>query len=247
MRSAPALKSQLGPVSVQSEDEAPFAQVLARAAEQAGGRKGERTRRRLKAATAELLEEVGYRDLRVSDINERAGVSNALFYVYFENKTVVAREVLSDFVEHLERRIRPQPGERSLEMRVFETNLAYIRSFAANAGLMRCLLQFNDEHPEFARIWDQFGARIVERTMTRLRHEDGAPALADPILRFRVVSLGLMLDGLLRSIFVDKNEAILQRLPEAAPDLETLARLTTDIWRQALLSNPAEQGKDQLG
>ena len=54
-----------------------FAERLSAAAEAPAKRKGERTRALLKAAAAQLLERGGYRALRVTDINEKAGVSNA--------------------------------------------------------------------------------------------------------------------------------------------------------------------------
>ena len=47
------------------------------------GRRGLATRRRLLDATAELLETVGYRDLKVTDIARAAGTSPATFYQYF--------------------------------------------------------------------------------------------------------------------------------------------------------------------
>ena len=47
------------------------------------GRRGLATRQRLLDATAEQLETVGYRDLKVIDIARAAGTSPATFYQYF--------------------------------------------------------------------------------------------------------------------------------------------------------------------
>lgn len=47
------------------------------------GRRGQATRRKLLDATAELLAEAGYRDLKVVDIARTAGTSPATFYQYF--------------------------------------------------------------------------------------------------------------------------------------------------------------------
>ena len=46
-------------------------------------RKGERTRLRLKAAAARVLERIGYRDMRVSDICDEGGSALASFYFHF--------------------------------------------------------------------------------------------------------------------------------------------------------------------
>jgi len=49
------------------------------------GKRGVQTRRRLLAATAELLETHGIRDLRVVDIARAVGTSPATFYQYFRD------------------------------------------------------------------------------------------------------------------------------------------------------------------
>ena len=115
--------------------------------------KGQRTRAALLAAAAELLEHVGYRDLRVTDINERAGVSNALFYTYFENKETIAREVMTGFLQTLYEHDEAETKPSSTEESIYRANLHYVRRFAANPGLMRCLLQFGDEIKEFGSLW----------------------------------------------------------------------------------------------
>ena len=64
------------------------------------GKRGQRTRRRLLDATAELLETHGVRDLRVVDIARRVGTSSATFYQYFREVEdavlVLAAEVGED-------------------------------------------------------------------------------------------------------------------------------------------------------
>lgn len=49
------------------------------------GRRGQATRQRLLACTAELLEETPWRSIKVIDIARQAGTSPATFYQYFEN------------------------------------------------------------------------------------------------------------------------------------------------------------------
>ena len=49
------------------------------------GQRGQATRQALLEATRDLLEDFGYRDLRVVDIARRAGTSAATFYQYFED------------------------------------------------------------------------------------------------------------------------------------------------------------------
>src|SRR3712207_4399553 len=63
--------------------------------------KGDRTRYRLRIAAARALEEIGYQDLKVSDICGFAEVALGTFYVYYRDKNEIAIEVVLDFIEHL--------------------------------------------------------------------------------------------------------------------------------------------------
>ncbi len=53
------------------------------------GQKGARTRARLMQATAALIEKRSIRDLKVTEITAFAGLSNATFYIYFDDVTDV--------------------------------------------------------------------------------------------------------------------------------------------------------------
>src|SRR4051794_12715521 len=79
-----------------------FSQVLeTRLREAPPTRKGERTKARLKASAAKVLERTGYLDMRVSDVCDQADVGLATFYLYFENKAEITRAVLIDFLDHI--------------------------------------------------------------------------------------------------------------------------------------------------
>jgi AcrR family transcriptional regulator len=56
-------------------------------------RKGALTRARLLEAAKEIFEEDGFLGARISDIAERAGLSNGSFYHYFDSKEEIFREV----------------------------------------------------------------------------------------------------------------------------------------------------------
>jgi AcrR family transcriptional regulator len=212
-----------------------FADVLELRAQETARRKGERTRDRLKIAAARQLETVGYHDVRVSDINEAAGVSNALFYVYFKNKQEISQEVLTEFLATL----RPEGGRESNPAAhpaesIYRGNLGYARVFAANPGLMRCLIQFGDEIPEFGRLWNGFNDEWSERTLKALgrnaRLQTGSPDEA----YLTVAALGLAVDGLLRMIFVDRNPKAAAAVDGLGANPEALALLLTRIWYRAL-------------
>jgi len=58
--------------------------------------RGEKTRRKLLAAGAEVLPSRGYHDARVDDIVEAAGVSHGTFYRYFQSKDDFFRALAED-------------------------------------------------------------------------------------------------------------------------------------------------------
>lgn len=217
-----------------------FADELRKAAEDPGKRKGERSRDGLKIAAARELERVGYRDLRVSDINEAAGVSNALFYVYFKNKEEITREVLSEFLASFGREPQrgagaaPEPGKRSVIQAMYEGNLSYARTFARNPGLMRCLLQFGDEVPEFGRMWRDWNAAWVERSIRALSQDDKVALSRQGELLVTVAALGLMVDGVLRLIYVDDEPRMKQAFKEIGGTPEALALFITRLWVRAV-------------
>jgi AcrR family transcriptional regulator len=204
-----------------------FSQLLTSNASEGDKRKGERTRDSLVIAAAEMLEEVGYRDLRVTDINERAGVSNALFYVYFTNKEAIAREVLTKFLDYLYSHGSDHTKSTSTEEAIYWGNLDYARRFAKNPGLMRCLLQFGDEIPEFGRLWRAANQRWLQRVVLRLSKEPELEQCSPDELWSAASAMGVMVDGFLRLLYIDR-EAV--RAGSIAGDDRSLALFLTKLW-----------------
>jgi TetR/AcrR family transcriptional regulator, transcriptional repressor for nem operon len=215
-----------------------FAQRLELRAAAPGKRKGARTRDGLKAAAAKLLGTIGYRDLRVSDINEEAGVSNALFYVYFKNKQEITQEVLTEFIETL---VPETPGNAPHPATTVEAiylgNLGYTRVFAANPGLMRCLIQFGDEIPEFGKLWSDWNDRWHDRTLRAIKRRDSASiASADDVFA-SVCALGMMVDGMLRLLYVERNARALKAANEVGDTPDAIAIFLTRLWYRALFGS----------
>jgi AcrR family transcriptional regulator len=217
-----------------------FAEQLHKAADEPGKRKGERSRNGLKIAAARELERVGYRDLRVSDINEAAGVSNALFYVYFKNKEEITREVLSEFLASFGREdtrsdpTQRAPAKRSVIESIYRGNLKYARTFAANPGLMRCLMQFGDEIPEFGKLWRDWNAAWFDRSIKALAQDQTVALKTDAERLLAVASLGMMVDGVLRLLYVDEQPRMKQAVKDIGGTPEALALFLTRMWVRAV-------------
>ena len=223
-----------------------FADRLDSLAAQPGMRKGERTRALLKAAAAQLLERGGYRDLRVTDVNERAGVSNALFYLYFPNKDKITEEVMTEFVDVLFSHTPRDRIPNNVEEAIYRANLDYVLRFAANPGLMRCLLQFGDEMAEFEKLWRERNDAWVEKTVRRLgREPDLTPKSADEIWS-TTAALGMMMDGMLRLIYVEREPRTREHMRSIAPDEPALALFLTRLWVRTLFAREMTWQPDEF-
>jgi AcrR family transcriptional regulator len=219
---------------------APLSQFYRERSLEPARRKGERTRDALKASTADLLERVGYLELRVGDICAGAGVSNALFYLYFPNKTQITHEILVDFLNIFGNALQPPALARNRFESIYWVTLTYTERFAAQPGLMRCLLQFSDELPQFGQLWNRWSQRWLERIVATLLERGAPPGLSDAELHVQAVALGAMVDGFLRNLLVDRDRQVQRWAAEAVPTTADIAELLSRLWYRAVF------GRDPL-
>lgn len=208
--------------------------VVARQNSTGDRRKGERTRDRIRLATIELLNEVGYRDLKVSSICNRANITPPVLYNYFESKETLVHSVLLEFLQEYTGRIESRGGGRTPYQAMFEANLLWIRSARANAGLMKCLLQFSEERAEFAQLFAQESNRWNQRITQSIVHRfPDAKSNVDEI-HFVVHALSGMTDELTRRLFATDEQHLGRLVGRVAPTDAVLAGLLTSVWYRAL-------------
>jgi AcrR family transcriptional regulator len=229
-------RSDVKPTGKSQRESLSFADRLVALADDPTQRKGERTRGRLKAAAARLLESGGYRDMRVTDINENADVSNALFYVYFPNKEKITQEVMTEFLDVLFAHPPRDSAPATIEEAIYRANLDYVQRFAANPGLMRCLLQFGDEIAEFEKLWRERNGRWIERAVKRLAREPDLKVKSVAEIWTATAALGMMMDGILRLIYVEREPKTREHARTIAPDEYRLALFLTRLWIRALFA-----------
>jgi AcrR family transcriptional regulator len=218
---------------------APLSQFYRERSLEPGRRKGERTRDALKASTADLLEKAGYLELRVGDICDGARVSNALFYLYFKNKTEITYEILVDFLNIFGNALQPPARARNRFESIYWTTLTYTERFAAQPGLMRCLLQFSDELPQFGKLRNRWSQRWLESIVATLRERGAVDHASDAQLHVEAVALGAMVDGFLRNLYVERDQIVLRWAAEAVPSAIDVAELLSRLWYRAVFGrNP---------
>jgi AcrR family transcriptional regulator len=195
--------------------------------------KGQRTRQRLRIATAEALERTGYHAMRVLDITTAAEVAEGLFYVYFKDKTEATLSVLNEMLEDFLGLSTLTPDERDSFGSIRAANRRWLAVCRANAGLMRCLLQVSDEEPSLTglaqranRLWYD----VVAQAHVKRR---GQPR-AKPAVLFATYLLGGMMDELVRKLFIYPDPGLQKLQKKLRADDNAIADAASVIWLRVL-------------
>ncbi|WP_374571236.1 TetR/AcrR family transcriptional regulator [Phenylobacterium sp.] len=200
--------------------------------------KGQRTRERLKIATAKMLEQKGYHALRVMDVTECAGVAEGSFYVYFKDKTDASVTVLTGLLDHFI--ALHSEGERGPT--VFDSiradNRKWLAVGRANAGLMRCIFQLADEEPEFSALSQRINRAWYQRVAQSVIRR--RPGVEENSVLLMVYLLGAMMDDLVRKLIVYPDDEFLALLASMNLDDDNLADAASLAWVRILHPNTPE-------
>jgi TetR/AcrR family transcriptional repressor of nem operon len=198
-----------------------------------GKRKGERTRDRLRLCTIELLNEVGYRDLKLTDICQRAKTSPPVLYLYFPSKEALVSDILVEFLQEFMDRASSSKSRTPYEA-MYGANLQWIRLARSNAGLMRCLLQFSEEQRDFAELFARKSAEWNMRITSAIVHRFPVAQRDEAQIDLIVHALSGMIDELTRRLFANNDERLASIVGTVAPSDEALAEVLTTLWHRAL-------------
>jgi len=209
-------------------------------------RKGQRTRDRIWLATADLLNEVGYHDLKVSDICDKANITPPVLYLYFDSKHTLTKEILSEFLQDFMSRVGSASAQSAYQA-IYVANLNWLSLARENTGLMRCLLQFSQDEPEFAELFATESNKWYLRIAKSITHRFPS-AIADQLqINMIIYTLGGMMDDLTRKLYADKDPNFVQLAHQTAPNDEDLATFTSIIWYRALYGcDPSPEEAPQL-
>ncbi|MFZ5615716.1 MAG: TetR/AcrR family transcriptional regulator [Pseudomonadota bacterium] len=208
-------------------------------------RKGDRTRERLKLAAAQVLEQVGFYAMRVTDITEAASASEGTFYIYFEDKTDIALAVLHEFLSGVQDTGPAHSTERkTLFSTVRDANMRWIGIVRANAGLMRCVFQMSDDDPAFSQLVHSYNRAWYERIARSVVRHHAPQKIEFTTALFTAWALGAMMDELMRRMVIYPDESFVAFLGAVAPDDDALADALTVIWFRVLY--PASELPSEL-
>lgn len=222
------------PVTVKTQGDHPGRVPARRSA------RGEAARQRLKDAAAQVLERVGYRQMRVVDVTAEAGVAAGLFYHYFPDLKALTIEVLQDFMQRFEALDDIERGVAKGDWyaRMHAHNLLAVRSYARNPGIMRCMVQVGDEEPEFGELWRASLQRRLSwfvRALPLLFPQAGLD-------EGRARLLSTLLAGIGEHLLAEYYIARAPQLRELQLDEEEMAEWISVMFHRALfLENPPRE------
>jgi len=186
-----------------------------------------RSRERLKQAARELLNEHGFRNLRVQDVTERAGVATGLFYRYFHDLREIAEELSRDFFADLLTNVDTrESGEHRYDWISGILSNA-VRRFAQNPGILACLFGLAGDYAEFDQIWKQNAHRWNLRVAEYLRQETGCDAGQARRMGFM---LGAMTEGVIYQALIRETEDLV----EIGGKPEDVADKLAVMWYRAI-------------
>ena len=195
--------------------------------------RGQKRRELIKSAARSVLERVGYRAMKVTDVASEAGVAVGLFYHYFADLKTVTCEVLSDFLEELSVTPHPEPADR-FDV-IFIPTLVWANAYEEHPGLMRCLVQVSDEVPEFRAMWNKLNATWSRRIAKNIARRFPEGQLSEEFSLNFAYALGSMVDGLIHEVYVHRNSDLRKLLKSP----REIAELLASIWYRALyMENP---------
>jgi AcrR family transcriptional regulator len=186
-----------------------------------------RSRERLKQAARELLNERGYRKLRVQDVTERAGVATGLFYRYFHDLREITEEVSRDFFAELVADVDPRETVEHRYDWIFEILASAVRRFAGNPGILACLFGLAGDYEEFDQIWKQNAHRWNLQVAEYLRRETGCDAAQARRMGFM---LGAMTEGVIYQALIRQTEDLVEMGGKPEDVADTLAVM----WYRAI-------------
>jgi TetR/AcrR family transcriptional regulator, ethionamide resistance regulator len=200
-------------------------------------KRGSQTRERLKEAAKTTLERIGYRNMRLSDIADEAGVNMSLLYHYWRGKAEITHEILQELIQSLSDSGSAVSGKASPFASILAANRIVVETYEKSPGLMRCLLHFDEEEVDFSVLYRDVSHHWNSKIAASMeRHYPNSNARERLMIAY---ALGGMVDSFLFELYVDRNPALIENFASS----EDVARFLAILWYRAVfMQDPPETG-----
>jgi len=157
-------------------------------------RSGEKTQLNLLASGARLLDDHTFQDLQIEQIASDAGMAKGTFYIHFESKDMFLRELAKRYTNFEQQTFPTMLDEEDTFLDTCRWVAWYERTFAANSGLIRCIIRMGETDPLMTRLWHERNDRLTARIVNDLQQRLSPVAGNSKMVRLAVRSAGGMLD-----------------------------------------------------
>jgi len=197
-------------------------------------RKRDRTRADIQNAGCELLDRTPLNSLTVSDICREANIAHGTFYIYFPDRQELVANLLILFVAFIQDVMRSESESQTTDP-VHAATSAYFKIFEQNPGLMKCLLNHQEDFPAakkaFQTLNHEWVTTVVQSTERILEHSGGAGDLTRDELFRRAYALGGMVDQYLSALVLNQDQTLLS----VSEDQEAVINTLTHIWKRGMI------------
>jgi len=199
--------------------------------------RGAEARNKLKKAAENVLERIGYHQMRVADVTREAGVASSLFYHYFPDLKTMVLEVLTDFLHRFEEFDVIEKGVTKGDWygAILAHNRLYVEHYSKHPGIMRCLLRVSDEVPEFGTLFSQSLVRQLKWMTNTLMHKFPDAQLTEQEALHFVYSLSGTAEMLLRGYYISRDSALTGK---ATTNAEMAELISVIMYRALFLESP---------
>jgi len=194
--------------------------------------RGLRSRERIKSAVRDVLNDRGFRNIRLQDVTERAGVASGLFYHYFRDLREAVAEVASDFFDTVVEDTESLHEYHDPYDWIYQNHCNVVDRFARNPGILACLFGLSGDYEEFDKIWKQ-NAHIWNLQVADFLQES-AKFTAENARRMAFV-LGATTEGVIYQALIRHTEDLF----EFGEQPEDIAEVIAVMWyRTIFLRDP---------
>ena len=146
------------------------------------------------AVTRSIFIEYGYENTTIERVSERSGISKKSVYSWFENKSALMAEVITDIANGARAMLLKDAAIETgnVEEDLFRIGMSLLDIFCSNESLSitRFLSRESHKYPEFRNYVASLGLRDINGVLTSIfeRHQDSIIDLGAPILARRFLS-----------------------------------------------------------
>ena len=194
------------------------------------GQRSERSRLKLMAAGARLLDRSTFKDLKIEDVSVEAGLAKGTFYIHFPSKEDFLRELADAYCAFELNTLPRRVGGLSRFVAGRMWISWYERTFASNAGILRCIVQMGANDEPMRQLWLNRNASVVQAMLAESMGGVEMTAEERRTLLWAMRTVGGMLD---QSLF-DRYGLQTPSGQEDPADLDALIEMHAVLAHRAL-------------